>query len=40
VVAILADEDEENLLVRLAAGQVFERDEKAREEQSRRSMKK
>jgi hypothetical protein len=40
VVAVLADGDEENMLIRLAAGQVFERDERAREEQTRRSMKK
>lgn len=40
VVAVLADDDDENMLVRLAAGQVFERDERAREEQTRRSMKK
>ncbi len=37
---MLSDPDPENLLVRIAAGQVYERDEKAREEQARRGMKK
>lgn len=37
---VLSDPDPENLLVRLAAAQVFERDERAREEQTRKSMKK
>lgn len=40
VVAVLSDPDDENLLIRLAAAQVFERDERAREEQTRKSMKK
>lgn len=37
---MLADENEEHMLIRLAAGQVYDRDERAREEQTRRSMKK
>lgn len=37
---MLSDPDPENLLVRLAAGQVYERDEQRREEQTRKSMKK
>ncbi len=37
---MLADEDEDNMLVRLAAAQVIARDEHAREEQSRKSMRK
>lgn len=37
---ILDDPDDEHMLVRLAAAQVYERDERAREEQTRRSMKK
>ena len=40
IVAVLSDPDPENLLVRLAAAQVFERDERAREEQARKGMKK
>lgn len=40
IVAVLSDPDEENLLVRLAAAQVFERDEKARETATQRSIKK
>jgi len=40
VCAVLADEDDDNLLVRIAAAMVIDRDERAREEQSRRSMKK
>lgn len=40
IVMVLSDPDEENLLVRLAAAQVYEKDERAREEQARRGMKK
>lgn len=40
VVAVLSDPDPENLLVRIAAGQVYERDEQKREEQTRKSMRK
>lgn len=40
VIAVLDDENEEHMLIRLAAGQVHDRDERAREEQTRRSMKK
>lgn len=40
VITILDDPDDEHMLIRLAAAQVYERDERAREEQTRRSMKK
>lgn len=40
IVMVLSDPDDENLLVRLAAAQVFERDERDREEQTRKSMRK
>lgn len=40
VVAVLSDPDPENLLVRIAAAQVYDRDERAREEQTRKSMRK
>jgi hypothetical protein len=40
IVTVLSDPDDENLLVRLAAAKVFEQDERAREEQARKGMRK
>jgi len=40
VVAVLADEDDFNLLVRLAAAQVKARDDRARDQQAHKGMRK